>query len=195
MGWLAGAAGFGMAPVQCKCPMGPGARGVTMSAQAFPSVPAPAVHAAMSSGLDRAAAREGLPMHELLCDRDYSTACPLGVRLLSLLIAPRGSWNGVSGWADLGDASTCKAPRRAIAIRLRSSGSRTDRRRRSASQAGAGYLHTASSACACLGLRVRLATDGGGAREAHANRQCVSVWTARHALCATGARGAAAQAV
>lgn len=58
----------------------------------FPSKSEPLVKQAIADGLVKALSDESLDANEVLCIRDYSQLCP-------------------SGWTDVGDGSTCQAPK------------------------------------------------------------------------------------
>jgi len=60
--------------------------------QIFPAEPDLAVEKAVADGLVRALSDEAMEVSEVMCNRDYSQLCP-------------------SGWADAGDATTCRAPK------------------------------------------------------------------------------------
>jgi len=60
--------------------------------QIFPDEPDLAVEKAVADGLVRALSDEAMEVSEVMCNRDYSQLCP-------------------SGWADTGDATTCRAPK------------------------------------------------------------------------------------
>lgn len=89
----------------------------------FPSEHGLAVDRAVADGLAQALADEAMDINEVSCNRDYSQQCP-------------------SGWADMGDTTTCTAPldyQGSCQPMLKWGGLTAQQKRQQASQCGAEF--------------------------------------------------------